>query len=422
MQLARTTALDSLLTGLTAHSHWRRLVTPRLVDTGAPGVWLLAAKRGARILFCERDVNQPFPSYLERRELWYRLSASERDIIVHADAAHTRFVWTQMTIRKGARGAYEEYHLPHDSAALIRARTLRHRRRPHSSDGTAGSRALLGGVANYLPGGRTRPALTDGLQQWIEASDELAPLRELWAILGRIVIFDTRCISGDWLLGAADSLEVLYLAVIGRMRSFLGDTEQRVSRRPEHLSDFRRIVIAVGEHGESRPGQTYVRQLIAQRHLFGLAGSAGELRRLRRRVLNWAGFPPGSATLIDTNIRCACEDDDHAAGAKWARQAVIPPGGRDVREETLVEECEIIGSAWELVARARLADDCPVQEWRTAAARLEGRRRTLEGRWRRACCSQRLSQPIPAPAKLLFPILHGRARQILVVRTGLPDG
>jgi hypothetical protein len=317
---------------------------------------------------------------------------------------------------------YEEYHLPDDLSLLIQAQARHRRRGSPSPERTAGSSTLLAELAlKFSPcHNRCIPANAE-LLSWIEGTEDLAALRVLWRKLGRIVVFDARCNAGDWLLGAADSLECLYQASIGRMRAFLGDSANAPNvRRPEHLSDFRETVGAVAEHERLRAGQSYVRQLIAQRHLFGFASSAREEQRLRRRVLRWAGFPAGSATLVDANIRRRPAENHKSVKAGGIGRHALPPTAPGWPPESLAEEIEIVGWAWGLVAKARLEGDGPVKECRRAAAQLEERRRALEKRWAREFSSTPISGRQP-PAHISFPILHGQSRSIVVARSGVVD-
>ncbi len=413
MLIASPTRLDSLLALLSSELGWRRLERSRPVESEPHhSTWSIAMKREARLLVWEGGVGQPMPTYRARRQEWSRVAGSPRDIVVFTDAAHARFVWSHLAGFVGGPRGYEEYHLPGDLDALRQALRRRPRRGIPTSDNRAGACDLLQKLTPSLAPGLWPPELAEAeLPLKIGDTDDPATLRALWSVLDSVVVVEAACASGNWLLGAADALEILFRVAIGRMRAFMGDAVDRGDRRrPEHLSDFRRIAGLAASDG--RRGVSYLRQRIAQRHLYGFASAAADAARVRRTLVAWAGFPPGSATALDTNIRRMGGSHLRTNAAnEWLANCSLP-----AIAGSLQGEMEIIGGAWALVAQSRLEDDWLLSEWRTAASQLELRRRSIEARWRRDIARREDTPDSPMPSVVSFPSLHRRARSIVVTR------
>jgi hypothetical protein len=276
----------------------------------------------------------------------------------------------------------------------------------------------------------------------IREIDDPDRLRQFVATLHRVIVLDDRPESGDWLLGAADALELLRRAALARMRSFLLDAPPPGAARPEYLRDFRRAVDAVDEsvrrvsgHNEgitatllleqglhvrqqvhptlfpdaeftdaggttsptfvapgpspavavaaSAPIPCAVRRMIAQRQLFAIGRDAGKAASLRQSLGEWVGFPPETALAIDLNVTAVAQNS--------LCSRLTPPAD------------DILIAAWNLIAADRLTrHDIEPDAWRTASRALERRRAQSPG----------------ASLVDLFPILAGQARPIMIRPTG----
>src|SRR5690606_13164763 len=103
----------------------------------------------------------------------------------------------------------------------------------------------------------------------IEAFDDPDQVRTVWRRLRGFSVLDEDCVDGKGLLGAAGLLEMVMMAVLERMQSFVDDSlMRRGRRRPEHLRDLRMLTEASEDRAWGYDRARYVRRLIVQQNLF----------------------------------------------------------------------------------------------------------------------------------------------------------
>jgi hypothetical protein len=160
----------------------------------------------------------------------------------------------------------------------------------------------------------------------IQEADDPVMLRRLARTLRGLRLLDERCGKGTWLLAMATLLEVVWLGLIDRARSWVDD---------ETAS--------------------------------------------RRTLLRWIDASDPPLPLLDANVRrlhigSQRTRNDGCFGA--AGRSMVHGRGGAVPAD-LIEEMELLGRAWARVAAARLDRSAPLEELTAAARSLERRRRTL---------------------------------------------
>lgn len=414
-----TTPLEDFLATISAGGDWDRVAEPAHRASGGSGLRRTVAVRPpTRMVVFEIAPAREFPLYQERRRLRQLLDTGSGDIVVFTDAAHAKLVLTRHFRTATRELLYEECFVNDDVPAavdLVGTPTVREpgRATRTRSQGAGYVRSeIRSRVEQFLPRASVRAGETSGLCDRISAVRDVESLRRLLKLLPRVIVLDPTCRGGgDWLLGAADTLEAIWLAIRNRAHSALIDRQlggQR--RRPEFLSDLERVVA----DARSRPiGSSCVpnrlRCGILQRQLFGIAPTPTIARRVRASLAHWAGWGASGVVALDANVRTV---------PKPSKPHLVDPTHLSMvvgMNTEIGAALETLGSAWRLVVDQRLAGGESIDEWRMAAARLERRRRHLDAQWRRSVAHTGESLP---PLNLLFPPLMYGQGNIPVVRCG----
>jgi hypothetical protein len=336
------------------------------------------------LLLCEAGIGRNELRYRERRLVRNSLPPTLTDsVIVFTDPARSRYLWT--FTRQGPAGTlrYLEFPVPGREPALRQAlapgrETGRLAVMPSPPETYPDEEALLGilvGALRPRAPVRQSPQVVLGA---IQEADDPVMLRRLARTLRGLRLLDERCGKGTWLLAMATLLEVVWLGLIDRARSWVDDeTASRQRRRPEYLADLRALVDAIDEG--RRSAEEYVRVRIVQQNLFGLDEQGDAVSACRRTLLRWIDASDPPLPLLDANVRrlhigSQRTRNDGCFGA--AGRSMVHGRGGAVPAD-LIEEMELLGRAWARVAAARLDRSAPLEELTAAARSLERRRRTL---------------------------------------------
>lgn len=358
------------------------------------------------VVLCEGKPADALPTHAKRREWRVVLDAifGEEAIVVFTDPAHSHAVWSCR--REGDdRGRLVEWHVPPRSGLLREVARTRFRSLPSlvALTGSDQEQQLVVWLCDAL-GSRSGSVVAnlEALIAAIDDEEEPERLRSVWRALTRIVVLDTRCGHGTWLLTAATLLEAIHNACIDRIRGVVDDQaihRESAGRRPEYLRDLRSIVdLSIGPFGGGST-ERFVRRLIVQRALHGFDSDAVGVRRCRNLLLDYAELPRDGGSYLDANIRrwngSAVDPRDvkaadlrdptsrkiRVAGTerrRWDRsRGGSENGGGQVRPSWLQEEARLIGRGFEILRQQRLTLLTPRSELKCAGGDLERRRRSL---------------------------------------------
>ncbi|MEX2581944.1 MAG: hypothetical protein WD766_01645 [Gemmatimonadota bacterium] len=330
--------------------------TPRRVESQY-AVSELARRAGVSLVICEAAVGHRLPAHAERRRISGAI-ASWREgsrIVVFTDAARSAFVWTRALPTRFDGVRWVEYRTPPRIAAVRRelSRLTIRPDAPSIAEETAEDRNEVVRVlcSKLLPG---RPGTAAGVQALVDhvvGSEDVGKIRRLWRTIGEISLLDLDCGSGEWLGAAAEVLEPIYLACLDRMRSFVDDAAAAGDgRRPEFLSDLRSIVEAAEDDRQNDGPEEYVRRLLVQRNLYGVAKGRGDLRATGERLARYARRRRGRGVgekVVDANIVLLRGATGAAVRARVRAGRV---GGRAVR----VWERSDLGEAAEILSQTAM--------------------------------------------------------------------
>lgn len=392
-----------------------------------PGTRLLAQGEGRRVLLVETVGAERLPDYRVRRVRRLELSAEVEDAVVFTDAAHSTFVWTALLPIPGTRTAsrlpfgskaesqslYVEFRIPGDEALIATfARGV-------PANGCVGEARMRGwdaveecltDVFAGAPSAVAAPPIAP--LEVIEGTTDADAIRAIFRNLDRVVVFDPRCESSDWLLGAADALSYSRLAAVHRVRALLADSAYHDdSRRPEYLSDLRRLAAPLDSPDLTGLGPFPIRRYVLQRRVFGWAPDRSSAMRIREELLLWAGIPTEATCRLDVNVQVASSPEDRASRS---RESGGNSGEAVVSPTRVQRDLESLAFAWGLLSDARLGEGASNEEWRRAGTMIERRRQRLANDFARAPTGDR---PYSEWLSKVFPVLDRRDSLPLIVVT-----
>lgn len=373
---------------------------------------VIARRPGIRVVLVEAPVGSSLAGYpqrlhyLRRARRWFR---GDRCLCVFTDPAHSTFVWSwRETSPLGTR--HVEYRTPARSVALRRElRRLASARAgrpapPAELDPVQG--ALVDRLRERLPA--PRGSVATPIVEVVTALDAVSQLRRFWSALLSLRILHRGCGRGSWLLCTARLLEPLYLAGLDRMRAWIDEAAHLDrGRRPEHLKDLR-AQVAAAEESRALDPVLYVRRLILQRNLFGLAETPAAHRAARRALLRYCGSRRPGLAVLDMNLGCL----DEPYRARDAVGQPPPPPGWVVPGSTS-EELEMLAWTRDALREHRLLGERPAFQLNVAAVELHRRRlRLLASLSEASAAGERSSGPTREDAVFLrsppgsFDIVH----------------
>lgn len=355
--------------------------------------------RGWPVTLCEATVGTRFPSYATRREWRADLPAPyPAALVVFTDAANSTFVWTWRSRYPTGHSQYIEI----DSRARLEILRNALDRLPDFGGAIDGVREidpavdrLLDQLFRLAPSAAWQQSADRFhlVLQRVEECDDPDWLRSIWRKLRGVSVLHPDCEDGKRLLKAAGTLEIVFMAVLERMRAFVADSALRGGRRrPEHLRDMRNLTEDAEDRRWNRDTRRFVRRLLVQQNLFAIAESRAAGRRVARDLLGFAGLEEGALPSIDCNVwrvRGGTGSSHRAHGgpgsvtarcAKAGRDAFIavtdPPVSDGGDDSPLSAEMRVHLTAWEMVRRVRMAGGDP-GDLRRAVSQLERRRHLL---------------------------------------------
>lgn len=377
----------------------------RLLDASETGrtdaeLWSLvmrAERLGRSAFLCEAAVGAELPEYVERCR--WRQRTPERDagaVLLFTDAARLGYVWSWVEV-PGTH--WVEYRLP----KRIRALEASFRRvEVVAGDGAS---ALDGGAADEVAQLVERRCRAPGqvevrleaLLRFIAASEEVVPLRRLWKAARGIRILDRDCTSPEWIAQRASALELIYLALLERMRVWVDDLDQAAKRRPEHLRDFKEVVQAAEAERWGADRTQWVRWQILRRNVFAIHKDDAAQERFSAWARTWVGAVAAEHLQLVVN---SCVFSGRSVAHPTAAPGDISLEG-DVLRRSLRAARDAFGTA-----------EWTYKELAEAAAQIEHRRALLLG------CLDPAGSPAPGdlPLELCFPILQAVDKMDLVRR------
>lgn len=360
---------------------------------------LNAGSDGAIAWLCEALPGCDPPCHSRRRrwraEIEESLAGADA-MLLFTDTAHSTLIWSARSAGHPEWGV-QEYRLPRDLAALVdeRAAGGSTATNPRSMAAEAEYRPILEQLLTPVARDDRPPPYRESIVDWLEEI-EIDTVRSFWRSLVDFAVLDPACGAGQWLLSVGHLLEPIHLVLLSRIQGAIDDEQaRRTRRRPEHLSDFRRISEREGLSDGVATRAGVARRLILKHNLHGIAGSAQEVRACRTALLRFAAAGAGPVTSLDLHAH------------RWRASSTLPglrrrpaPCGdprtaRTAPAEELVEEARLLGHAHALIECMRSESTPP--ELRRAA-------RDLERRTARLITSSEASFTDPvAAARLVFP-------------------
>ena len=354
---------------------FRRIARDCEGEDAWPGLepWLgLATQSGLPITLCEAAVGRALPHRAGRTAWLKSLPKTAREgVTVFTDAAHLAMVWSWEAPGPAGFPVRVEHRLPHraDALRLGLAQLPARASRPDHPVAPADADRLLAALIRRCPRLPSRGMVSlPGFLDYIEEDATPAELRRVWRALMGLRILDPAAADAEWLLSIAVVLEWVGIALLERMRSWVDDSAAEGGHRAEFLRDFRETVEAAEGPRAGYDRAAWLRRLIVQQNVHGLASKREDGKDVANRLLAYAGLPPDSTCLLHANVSFmpAAPKGDHSGG--------------DDLDRTLREDIEILRRGWAVARAAAIAGFATDPELERAEAQIGSRRDDLSRR------------------------------------------
>ncbi len=255
-------------------------------DGHSPGVKIVAVRGITTLLFAGLTLQDDFPDFRKRREIYKR---SRHDggghILIIVDAAQIRRVWIWERRRAGRLADYRESLEPESAEDLQRLlKVALDDLDGECDDWDSPAPAIHAMLERALrPVGQRegrefhRAASGEYLLDAIAGGSDPAGTWQVWRALTQIRLVDLSCGDGSWLLEAAATLETLYVGCLGRMAGCVLDSEKVLRSGSGRHRGFRDLLAQAGSGSAC-----FDRHILERAILFNLHGVAS--RQLDAKV------------------------------------------------------------------------------------------------------------------------------------------
>ncbi|CAN5790512.1 hypothetical protein BH23GEM8_BH23GEM8_03360 [soil metagenome] len=289
LSTGEATCLRGLTTVLRTLADWKVTEDMSLnvsSDGHSPGVKIVAVRGITTLLFAGLTLQDDFPDFRKRREIYKR---SRHDggghILIIVDAAQIRRVWIWERRRAGRLADYRESLEPESAEDLQRLlKVALDDLDGECDDWDSPAPAIHAMLERALrPVGQRegrefhRAASGEYLLDAIAGGSDPAGTWQVWRALTQIRLVDLSCGDGSWLLEAAATLETLYVGCLGRMAGWVLDSEKVLRSGSGRHRGFRDLLAQAGSGSAC-----FDRHILERAILFNLHGVAS--RQLDAKV------------------------------------------------------------------------------------------------------------------------------------------